>query len=319
MTRRRHIARALALSALLFAAFVVTGAALMQPGRPLAAARQVTPRVRFPGPDWFCVFYRGGAQLDHTYLWNDFASAVEGARTADVVFLGTSRMQFALPLHELRAFEKRTGLRAFSLALPFEAAPFPLEIMAKFDLRPRVAVAEVDGFFAPERTIHATRVVEAGWWGGLASVWEERLAALVWPVAGRVLPSFVIRRPARYLLRSSAYGAWLPVDWPHRHGSPTAALVGSPPEETVAHARAVRDTLARRGVQLVLTCVPTGFGGCSPAWTRALADAIGVPAVTPPIEGLWTTDFIHLCPLSGKRFARTLLREVGRLEALRRR
>jgi hypothetical protein len=317
MADRRRIARALGSFGALFLTAVVAGAVLTQPGAPLASARQITPPVRLPGAEWYCVFYRGGAQLDHTYLWNDLAGAVRGARGADVVFLGTSRMQFALPPHELRAFEKRTRLRAFSLALPFEPAVFPLEILAKYDLRPRVVVAEVDGFFAAERTIHASHIVEAGWWGGWASVFEERLAALVWPVASPVLPSFVVRRPPQYLLRSSALGAWLPVRWPHRHGAPAAPLVGTPPADTVDGARAVRDALARRGAQLVLTCVPTGRGGCSPEWTRALADAIGVPAVTPPIEGLWTTDFIHLCPLSAKRFARTLLREVSALAALR--
>jgi hypothetical protein len=105
--------------------------------------------------------------------------------------------------------------------------------------------------------------------------------------------------------------------WPHRHAAPTAPSKDLPGDRVVSLARGVRDALARRGTVLVLTCVPTGRGGCSPAHARALADAIGVPAATPPIDGLWTSDFIHLCPLSGKRFARALLREVGRLDAVR--
>jgi hypothetical protein len=308
--------RALGLFGAVFGAIVAAGMTLMQPGGMLAFAHQVTPVVRHPGPGWFCVFYRGGAQLDHTYLWNDLASAMEGARHADVVFLGSSRMGFALPFHELRAFEKRSRVRAFSLALPFEPCVFPLEILEKFDVRPRVAVAEVDGFFAEARTIHASRVVDEGWWVGRTTVWEEDLAAAIWPVASRLLPSFVTRRPAHYLLRSPTHGAWLPFEWPHHHAAPTAPIAGEPPARTIELARGVRDALAERGTQLVLTCVPTGRGGCSPSYAQALADAIGVPAVTPPIAGLWTTDFIHLCPLSAKRFARTLLRGVGELDEL---
>lgn len=49
----------------------------------------------------------------------------------------------------------------------------------------------------------------------------------------------------------------------------------------------------------------------------ALAVAIGVPAVAPQVDRLWTSDFIHLCPLSGKRFARALLRGVDTLDVLR--
>jgi len=308
--------RAVGLFGALFVAVVVAGATAMQPTRALSFARQVTPALRYPDPSWFCVFHRGGAQLDHTYLWNDLASALAGARRADVIFLGSSRMGFALPLHELRAFEKRSRVRAFSLALPFEPCVFPLEILEKFDLHPRVVVAEVDGFFSEERTIHATRVVTAGWWGGLTTVWEERLASVVWPLASPILPSFVTRRPPRYLLRSTTHGAWLPMSWPHRHFAATEPVQDAPTARVIELARGVRDVLARRGAQLVLTCVPTAQGGCAPAYARALADAIGVPAVAPRVDGLWTSDFIHLCPLSGKRFARALLRGVGDLDAL---
>jgi hypothetical protein len=315
MRRHRKELRALTLFVVLFAMALGGGAISMQPGGPIAAARQVTPRIRVPEPGWFPVYYRGGEQLDHTYVWNDFASAVAGARRADVLILGTSRVQFALPVHDLRAFEKRTGQRAFSLALPGESFVVALEIIEKFDLRPPIAVAEVDGFFSEGP--YVTRVVDEGWWGGVTTVWEEDLAAATWPVASPVLPSFIIRRPARYLLRSSAYGTWLPVLWPHRHTAPTVASAGSPAERMIERARGVRDALARRGTQLVLTCVPTGLGGCSPAYAHALADAIDVPVVTPPIEGLWTSDRIHLCPLSAKRFARALLRGVGKLEMFR--
>jgi hypothetical protein len=317
MRKHRKELRALTLFAVLFAVALVGGAISMQPGGPIAAARQVTTRIRLPGPGWFPVYYRGGPQLDHTYVWNDFASAVAGARKADVLFLGTSRVQFMLQAHDLRAFEKRTGLRAFSLALPSESFVVALEIIEKFDLHPSVAVAEVDGFFSVGP--YDTRVVDEGWWGGLTTVWEEDLAAATWPVASTVLPSFVIRRPARILFRSSEYGTWLPVNWPHRHGAPTRAGSSVPAAMTVVHASGVRNALARRGTRLVLTCVPTGLRGCSPTYAHALADVIDVPVVTPPIEGLSTTDGIHLCPLSAKRFARTLLRDVGELEVLRRR
>jgi hypothetical protein len=138
---RTRAGRAVVVFGVLFALLVVTGATTMEPGGRLAFARQVTPQVRYPDESWFCVFHRGGAQLDHTYLWNDLASVMDGARRADVVFLGTSRMQFALPLHELRAFEKRSRVRTFALGLPFEPAIFALELIEKFDLRPRVAVA----------------------------------------------------------------------------------------------------------------------------------------------------------------------------------
>jgi hypothetical protein len=148
-------------------------------------------------------------------------------------------------------------------------------------------------------------------------MWEERLAMTIWPVASRILPSVAVRRPARHLLRSSRWGVWLPMSWPHRHAATVRAAPMMPSLRVIAHARRVRDALARRGTELVLTCVPSARGGCSPEHAEALAVLIGVRSVAPRVPGLWTSDFIHLCPLSGKRFGRTLLRAVGQLDAVR--
>jgi hypothetical protein len=40
--------------------------------------------------------------------------------------------------------------------------------------------------------------------------------------------------------------------------------------------------------------------------------------VTPtPDAPLWTGDLVHLCPLSGKRYGRAMLRELERVDAVR--
>jgi hypothetical protein len=226
-------------------------------------------------------------------------------------------MQFGLPTHELRAFERRTGLSAYSLGLPFaEGSTFARGLIEKFDLRPRVAVVNVTAFFRDDETPVASQARDGGYWTAVTTVWEERLAAMAWPMASSVFPSFFTARPSRALLRSTTDGTWLPVRWPHFH-----VPVAQTPEPMRWSARTAirfRDALTRRGIALVLVCVPSPAASCNPEALRPLAVLLGARMVTPKIdEPLWTGDFTHLCPLSGKRYGRAMLRELERVDVVR--
>jgi hypothetical protein len=202
------------------------------------------------------------------------------------------------------------------MGLPFsEPCSFALELIQKFDLRPRLVVANVAGFFQPGRSRAAAAAVRDGYWGALTTVSEERLAAAVWPTASLIFPSFVTARPAQSLLRSSVNGAWMPVRWPHGH---LPAVSNRPLSADVDLARGFRGALAARGTRLALVCIPSYAGACGPESAVPLARKLGVSSLTPRVNGsLWTADAVHLCPLSGKRYGRALLRDVGLLPGAR--
>jgi hypothetical protein len=318
MRRRRHrpLRRAALVFAATFLALVGAGFLGMRNVEWLEFAHQEVRSVRPVARPWFPVYFRGGTHLDHLVLWNEIGPSIENARRADVLFIGSSQMQFAIPPHEIAAFEKRTGLSAFSLALPFaEGYRFPLRLIEKFDLRPRVVVANIPVFFEPAESIVGIRTIESSRWSDLMTVFEERLAERVWPLASRVLPSFVTQRPDRAILRSSQDGTWWPIHWPHHH------LPVSGTEAPLAWrgrwAREFHAAMAARGTELVLTCVPSTQFSCSIFAAQPLATALKVPAVFPRVDGaLYTTDVAHLCPLSGKRFGRALLRDLSRLDVV---
>jgi hypothetical protein len=300
-----------------FLVLVTVGFAGMRLVPGLEFARQEVPAMRQPDPSWVPVFFRGGTQLDHAIVWNDIGSAMDHARSADVLFFGTSQMQFGLPTHELRAFERRTGLSAYSLGLPFaEGSVFARGLIEKFDLRPRVAVVNVTAFFRDDESLVASQARDESYWRAVTTVWEERLAALAWPVASDVFPSFVTARPSQTLLRSTTDGTWLPMRWPHLH-----VPVAEAPEPMRWGTRAAirfRNALALRGIALVLVCVPSPEASCSPEALRPLALLMGARMVIPKLDTpLWTGDFAHLCPLSGKRYSRAMLRELERVDVVR--
>lgn len=297
-----------------FATLVVAGAVGMRHVPGLAFARQQVPPIPSIAP-WVPVFVAGGAQLDHTLLWNDVDGSIANARRADVLFVGSSRLQFALPPHALSAFAKSSGLHMLSIAVPGGGWEFPLALIEKYDLRPRLVVAEIDAFQATGALTEFRRVRDADRWAGFTEVWEARLAGVAWSIASPALPSFVTPRPSQVLLRSSENGAWWPIGWPHRHAR--VDLRKGKMRWHTATARQFQAALAARGTQLVLTCVPATFTPCDAVSARPLATALRAPGVFPGVERLWAMDLTHLCPLSGKRYGRALTNDLRRLDVVR--
>jgi hypothetical protein len=302
------------LFATIFAALVVAGAVGMREVSWLRSARHVVPPIPSAAP-WFPVIVAGSGNYDHTILWNDIHSSIANARGADVLFVGSSQLQFALPSHSVDAFEKQTGLKAFSIATPGGGDVFATALIEKFDLRPRLLVAEISTFRPPGDIPEGRRVRETSRWSAVTSVWELRLAAIAWSVGSPLLPVFATPRASQLLLRSSQNGTWWPIGWPHTHGS-VPTVVG-PMHWDTGTARRFAAFLAARGTQLVLTCVPSAARGCEILSAQPLADALHVPAAIPRVDGLWSMDRAHLCPLSGKRYGRALLRDLARLDVVR--
>ena len=318
---RRHwwqgpIGRAVCAFGATLGALVFAGGVGMRAVPALRFAHQELA-VQRRNASWYSVFFRGGTQLDHTILWNGIGPSMANARQADIIFLGTSQVQFAVPDHEIRAFERRTGLRVFTMGLPFgEPYGFPLAMIEKFDLRPRIVVANVPGFFRQVESPNGRAIRDAGFWNGLTTVWEERLAARVWPVMSRILPTFATKRPRQSLLRSSRDGAWLPVDWPHAHIPVSTPSKPHPVEVDRAAVRRFRTALAMRAITPVFVCVPSAFRSpCDQATKETFGPAL---FVTPHADQpLWTGDLVHLCPLSGKLFGRALFRDLAKLDVVR--
>jgi hypothetical protein len=299
-----------------YVALAAAGSVGMRRVTMLAFARQEVPAIDLPDSSWFPVLTPNSMQLDHTILWNGIGPSIDNAGRADVIFVGNSTLGFALSDHELRAFEKRSRVSAFSLTLPAETAWFTMDLIEKFDLRPRVVVANVPGFFGWRDGPFAKSARAEDAWAGRTLVWEQRLAAVVWPPVSRMLPSFLMPRSPSTLLRSSTNGTWRPGHLPSRR-VPVRAQSGSPAWDQAAALR-FRDALAARGAQLVLMCVPNGRDECSAASMEPIARALGVPAVCPRVDGpLWMVDTSHMRPLSGKRFGRAFLRQLGTLDVVR--
>src|SRR5262245_45845583 len=207
--------RALAVFGATFLALTAVGAWCTRNVESIARMATTASPIRYPDPSWYLAF-DGGPQLDDYVLYYGLGASIAHARDADILILGNSRVQFAFPDDALRAFEATHGVTIFSLGFGYvEGYSLPLDIIRKFDLRPKLVLVNVDHFFGDDESEFARVVRSSGRWGAVKTVWEANASARLLPVFTRAFPSFVTRYDDAYLLRSSTTGAWQPIGWPH--------------------------------------------------------------------------------------------------------
>lgn len=259
--------------------------------------------------------------LDHWRLWHGMGASIENARRADVLLVGTSRVQFAATRAQWREFTAATGLRTFSLGMGYgERSPMVLGLVERFDLRPRIVVANATSFFSETPTEFAATVMAASPWEAWKTVFEREAGSALRHGLLRGVPHYSLRalRSAAVVYRSPEDGTWFvrrqtqkptPVDERPDPGR----FVALPPEE-IAAAIHFRDVLAARGAKLVLAFVPTReHNAIQREAARELARRLGVPLVAPVVKGLSTRDGDHLSDESQARFGQAF---VAALEAL---
>jgi hypothetical protein len=273
-------------------------------GRMQAAAESERP----PEGDYYLANDVGGHVDHHVHFFGTDAEVVRRMREAEVLFLGNSRLMYALRPDILRPFFAAERVSYYVMGFGYrEADRFPLEIIRRFDLRPRIVVVNADGFF-----------------GGGLSPWAEIVnrdtpfAARKWQLeaeaaheARRVVHQFVPHwlrlfglpglglRRTFIAYRARADGTWHISPWPEgTEGFKAPRLDGpAPGRGEVAAARAFKAELDRRGSRLVLTLVPSPepMPGAGP--TR-FADLLAVPLVIADVPALTTHDHSHLSEAS---------------------
>jgi hypothetical protein len=263
-----------------------------------------------PWGAFFLAHDRGG-HIDHHVLYHGIdARARERLRAADVLFLGNSRLMFALESRLMRSLAP-AGIRYYVLGFGHEEQDdFPLGIIRRDDLRPAVVVVNADHFFASDSSDWADRVIDESDFDAWKVQVEGELAHAVRRRLHRVVPHYVdLRRGERevILYRSRDDGTWFVAndfgagaafDWPPGDRE-------RPSDEALRDAAAFKRELDERGARLVLCLVP----GPNVSLHRAqvIADHLGVPLVVPDATDLRTIDGSHLSYDSAARVAASLL------------
>jgi len=294
--------RQLLLGVAVFSIFCIAAASI-RPFLPQGYRDSLAPSLPFPRGDSYLADYRGG--VDFYTLYFNLGNSVAPVKRADVLFLGNSRALFGFRRDALRSFFESMGLRYYVLAFGHgEDSVFARALIEKHDLHPKWVVINADPFFREE----------IGWFGAKV-VRESRFDALKFRL--ETYATFTVSRSLhRRLPYLSPLQTFQEFIWYRSRSDGTVTLTGfrdirrprgaqgmdlNP--AMFEEAKRFKAVMDRRGIKMVLTCVPP----LSPASARVLGASLGVPVLVPEVPGLRTFDGSHLYRESGERFTSALL------------
>lgn len=281
--------------------------------------RNITVAQRPPDPAYYLAHDRGGHVDHHVLYFGTDAEAIANLRAADILFVGTSRMMFALRARVLTPWARAQGLTFYALGFGFrEADAFPLDLIRKWDLHPKLVVINVDGFFGRGLSPWARRVMKDTSFGARKRLWEAELSHRGREILHRLIPNWIdlYGRPGFpfgnefIAYRSRLDGTWSVTPWtaPTTDAPSTDFLAEEVGPRELDAARAFKAGLDSRGARLVLTYVPTPEdAGGNPV---AIGKALAVPVVGMDVDGLTSHDGSHLSEQSAVFWSRRLTEDL---------
>ena len=254
---------------------------------------------------------RGYGDFDHGSFWYGLdAPSRAAAIDADVLFLGSSRMQYAFSGSPTAQWAAAISVRPFLLGFSHtENVRFFEPLLRQMKPRAKAYVINVDRFFDDRLTnVTADLLRDAGT--------EDRYRGkLRWQPVHRRLCSAAPRLCGdNYAIyRARATGMWTSLG--RDPGFVASGTGDGPPEDAERwpeFAKIAQDFVAALPVDrecVVLTHVPSQKSKIAEA--RAIAAALGRPLVTPAVDGLRTFDTSHLDVPSAERWAKAFFAAAG--------
>jgi hypothetical protein len=256
-----------------------------------------------------------GGHVDHHVLYHGIDRlAMQHLRAARVLFLGNSRLMFALDRETLQRVFTELGLTYYVLGFGHqEQDDFPARIIDRHDLRPSAVIVNADGFFWDGYSDWAAKTIEESDFDAWKLQVEAETTHLVRRRLHAIVPHYVdARSPVRefVIYRSRIDGTWFVAtqfgqgtrfEWPSGDRQ-------TPSRRSLEAAEAFKRDVEARGARLILCLVPAPHASVHRA--RALSAHLGVPLVIPDIDALTTIDGSHLSRLSSRRFSEAFLEEL---------
>ncbi len=247
---------------------------------------------------------------DHGAFWFKLEpNAQLAVAAAKVLFLGNSRLQFALSGDDTARWFREAGISYYLLGLSYsETVMFVGPLLERIEPRARAVVINVDRFFDDRVSPPAEQIMRDK--DSAARYREKRSWQSLHRPICTALPFICGQTLAVY--RENSNGSWrtsgvLPDE--------AATVSDGKPSNTdrwpayISLARKFVDDLGVAPQCVVLTLVPTVDAKRSEA--QAIADALGRPLIAPRIDDLKTFDGSHLEPASARRWAAAFLDAAG--------
>lgn len=256
----------------------------------------------------------GYGDYDHGAFW--FAmepDAQRAAAQADVLFVGNSRMQFALSTEATTRWFSSSNALFYLLGFSFgENSQFEAPLLARLNPLAKVYVINVDRFFDEDWVSSPTEAIRHRPSDAQANFEEKKRWQVFHKGICTSVPALCGNQVAFF--RSRSNGVW------QLRGSEkfkAAAVSDTVPEaDDLSHwkryAALGQEFVSNLPVDrqcVILTIAPWEATKTSEA--RAIADALKLDLVAPKLEGLRTLDGDHLDPESAQRWSAAFFEAAG--------
>jgi hypothetical protein len=296
--------------------FCATVSLLMMSFVPwLAKAASCDPRWREPGLFLAYCSNPNFADYEHgAYYLGLEAEAVANARTADVLFLGNSKLQYAFSTDVTRRYFAQRAIPYYLLGFGYtERSPFAISLVEKLAIKPEVIVVNADPFFWTDISEPAKAVM-----GGSAFTMSEYVKRYALNRVHDTTCSLfgeLCRPVSGAIYREAATGAWI---LKGEFDPFAAAPIYGPPETTlqIGLAPAIEEAQRLIGVTgiepgcVVLTDTPNQHADATD-FVQALAAEMGFTVILPNVLNIATVDGGHMHGTSARRWSAAFLSELS--------
>ena len=253
-------------------------------------------------PDDFLAYCRslGYVDYEHGALYYGLEPKLrDSIATAQVLFLGSSRVQAAFAANALRKYFKARGIRYFVMGFGYgEASAFGQPVMERSHASPKVIVINADPFFVePNILSEPAKDAINGGAGYLWRLMSKMAFQRIHRIICRTVPVCPENEPS--IFRSAVDGQW---NWVGPYMEEREVPIGQEfkerlPEYQIEQAKILGEMFLNRiGLDrrcVVLTGTPnTGLNSTEVA--QVLATALRTRFIAPRIEGLSTLGGGHL-------------------------
>jgi hypothetical protein len=248
----------------------------------------------------------GYGDYEHGAFWFGLEPSIRNfAANAEVLFLGSSRMQLALSTRATADWFSSTSARYYLMGFGYnENAVFAHELLLKFKPRAKVYVVNIERFFDRTETVPAAAVMRDPGAKGRYEV--KRLWQLVHRPICQSLP--MICGDQYVIFRSRETGAFSVSGLSQFKGA-VVSYDQSVDQTAVQNEAAIgREFLSELPVRrecIILTMVP--YARTKVTAVNALANALGMNLVWPDVDELQTFDGSHLDRPSAERWSKAFL------------
>jgi hypothetical protein len=259
--------------------------------------------------------------LGHDVLYYNFEKSIENIRKADILILGSSRVQFGFHYKTLESFEGRYGVRFFNMGLSnWECYLFPLLVMEKHNLNPKMVIVNAEAFNGKLTPVAEHIIAQGKFQRGLTflirSSFHKSILVLhshiPEPIRGLLLEALRnVYDKVWYCSRLT--GVWFKPYVSQRSSKPkriknTIENDCETGPQVFENARRFKNEMDKRGTQIVLTLVPHDASCRNVA--EKIAAHIRVPFIFVDGDDMSTSDGSHLTEESAKHFTEEVLQEI---------